>query len=517
MKKDNNKKTDGFEDLNSFSSKRSDGYEDISSDSRRRRGGAHARPKTKKKKKFAAWWAKRKKGEKITFVTSISVIALCLLLFIVWGLSYIIPILNYNHVEITSKPEDLGIEEVIDEKIINVALFGIDSRNTKSFKGNSDSIMILSLNTKTKKVKIISVMRDTLVPIEHKGKTTYSKINSAYQKGGPELAIKTLNKVFKLDISEYATVNFFGMKDIIDAVGGIEAELTKAEITRDYGINSMIGEQCEILKLDADDYYVRETGKQHLNGLQAVAYARIRYVPNIWGTNNDYGRTDRQRYVMEQLFNKATQMSKTQYIKLAKALVPCSETSLSYSDIIDLAVGILLKSPTFEQFRIPQEDFLMPSPKGSFGSVVYYDLDFASDIIHSIIYDDITVEQYVEANGIQKNDWYKGGSSGGSSKPSSSTGGSSSGGGSKPSSSSDDEDDTSSDSSSNVSSDTSSDDETDTSSGDNNSSDNNSSNNSSNTSNNSSDNSSNDTSSEGNPDSSDNTTQEPTESGDGGE
>lgn len=75
----------------------------------------------------------------------------------------------------------------------------------------------------------MSVMRDTLVPITYNGKTTYAKINSAYSKGGPELAIKTLNTIFKLDISEYATVNFYGMSDIIEAVGGIDVELAKGE------------------------------------------------------------------------------------------------------------------------------------------------------------------------------------------------------------------------------------------------------------------------------------------------
>lgn len=403
---------DSFEDISSSSVPKKDEYEDIVSDTamHRPRGGAHA--KVKPKKGFAAWWSKLKKGHKAAIISLTSII-LVLSMAIGWFFIYF----DYNYVNITDDHEELGIEEVIDEKIINIALFGIDTRDTKSFKGNSDSIMILSLNTKTKKVKIISLMRDTLVPIVYNGKTSYNKINSAYAKGGPELAIKTINKVFGLDISEYATVNFFGMRDIIDAVGGIDVELTKGEINANYGLNDTIREQCEVLKLDPDDYYVYKSGVQHLNGLQAVAYSRIRRVANIWGTNNDYGRTDRQRYVMEQLFNKATQMSKGQYVKLAKALIPCSETSLSYSEIMSLAVNILLHSPSFEQTRVPQENFLMSSPKGNFGSVVYFDLDYAAKLIHAIIYDDVTLEAYVEANGIEKNNWYAkvGGSSSGSS------------------------------------------------------------------------------------------------------
>jgi hypothetical protein len=168
-------------------------------------------------------------------------------------------------------------------------------------------------------------------------------------------------------------------------------------------------EVCYLLKIDPEPYYILEPGKHHLNGIQAVAYSRIRKTKNVWGTNNDYGRTDRQRYVMEQLFNKALTLEKSQYIKLAKSLIPCSETSLSYSEIIGLAFDILLKSPTFAQERMPREEFLMTSPSTSAGSVVYYDLEYAKKIIHAFFYDDITFDDYIEQNGIEKNNWYKGG------------------------------------------------------------------------------------------------------------
>ena len=150
---------------------------------------------------------------------------------------------------------------------------------------------------------------------------------------------------------------------------------------------------------------------QHLNGVQAVAYARIRHAANIDGTNDDYGRTDRQRYVMEQLFNKAIKLGKSQYIKLAKSLMPCSETSLSYSEILSLAVNILLQSPTFEQTRIPDFSYQMSSKSISgVGSCVYYDLNYASKPIHAFIYDVIKPEDYIAANGVEKNDWYTGSS-----------------------------------------------------------------------------------------------------------
>ncbi|MBO5020896.1 MAG: LCP family protein [Clostridia bacterium] len=355
--------------------------------------------------KFKNWWQNLKKWHKATIISSIAVItAISIVLgFLHSGMGY-----NYNR--ITSNYEDLGIENIIDKDIVNVALFGIDTRSLDSFKGNSDSIMVLSLNTKTKKVKIISLMRDSFVPITYDGNTIYSKINSAYSRGGPELAIKVINSNFGLDITEYATVNFFGMVDIIDAIGGIEAELTEEEVVSSsvyfYALNGAIAEICTALDLSAKDNFILTPGKHHLNGVQAVAYSRIRKVKNIWGTNNDYGRTDRQRYVMEQMFNKALTMEKSQYIKLAKSLIPCTETSLTYREIIGLAFDMLLESPSFLQARIPRDDMLMRAPSTRAGSVVYYDLAFAKELIHAFIYDDITFDQYVEENGVEKNDWY---------------------------------------------------------------------------------------------------------------
>ena len=404
------------EDIYSSTERTSDHFEDIVSDSKMK--GRHY-SKRKRGNKFTNWWRGLQKWQRVTAVSCTSVV---LALAVAVGAFRIL--FNYNYNDITKNPEDLGFESVINDKIVNVALFGIDTRDPKSFKGLSDSIMIMSLNTETKKVKIMSVMRDTLVPITYNGKTTYGKINSAYRKGGPELAIKTLNTIFGLDISEYATVNFYGMADIIDAVGGIEVELAKGELdtmvheygyVANLGLNGNVEEICKYKGLDPSKYYIKSAGVQHLNGVQAVAYARIRHAANAEGVNDDYGRTDRQRLVMEQLFNKAVKLGKSEYVGLAKALILCSETSLSYSEIISLAFNILLKSPTFEQTRIPMFEYQMSSKsvKGV-GSCVYYDLNYASKLIKAFIYDDIKPEDYIAANGVEKNDWYgnKGGTAG---------------------------------------------------------------------------------------------------------
>lgn len=301
----------------------------------------------------------------------------------------------------------LGINQVT-----NIALFGVDSRNEQVFTGHTDSIMILSLNKATKKVKVFSVMRDTFVPMEYEGEKYYGKINGAYAKG-PEHAIKTLNEVFDLDIKDYATVNFYGMVEIVDAVGGITATITADELTWKGvdcpNLNNCMDEICLEKGLNPKDYYIKNEGEQTLNGIQAVAYARVRHCTSAWNTRDDYGRTDRQRHVMQQLFSKATTMKKTQYVKLISALLPCTETSLSSGDILDLAVDMLIGSPTFEQYRLPpseyQGDMLMKAPSG-YGSVVYYDIEYMAKLVNAVIYNDVTFDDFIVENPIETNDWY---------------------------------------------------------------------------------------------------------------
>ncbi len=294
----------------------------------------------------------------------------------------------------------LGVNAELDDEIVNIALFGIDSRNLNAFKGLSDSIMILSVDKVHNSIKITSVLRDSVVPIEGYG---VNKINAAYSYGGPELAIKTLNENFGLNIRDYATVNFRGMAEIIDAVGGIEVDLTEAERN---DANTHITWLSITSGISKD--LIQKSGPQTLNGNQAVAFARIRKVSTSSGVSNDFGRTDRQRYVMEQLFNKALNMGVSKYPSLIRALLPHMETSLSYADIIGLA-GVLTGDIQFQQARIPTGYNMTITNKdvpSYLGSVVYYRLDYASDVLHAFIYDDIPTDDYITANPPDTTPWY---------------------------------------------------------------------------------------------------------------
>ncbi len=381
--------------------------------------GEHLKPRSKKTrtpknkgenkiksffKRFKVWFMSLPKKTRVIAVTLTSIIlVLTIAIGIVLGvIADLTKDLNYNDLD----DEELDKIVPISEGIVNIALFGIDSRSTKEeqkFEGLSDSIMILSINTDTGKINIISVMRDSLVEIPGK---KVNKINSAYAQGGAALAIKTLNHNFNLDIKEYATVNFFGMSEIIDAVGGIEVDVQKNEIDGYRRLNDLIYELAGYMGVKATP--VKKAGLQTLNGMQAVSWARIRAAATADGEANDYGRTDRQRFVMEQLLNKALATSVSEYPKLIKALLPYMETSLSYSEIIKLA-GVLTKEITFEQTRIPQHSYTLTPPSISrVGSSVYYNLDFAADIIHALIYDGISQDTYIETNGVVKKGWYTG-------------------------------------------------------------------------------------------------------------
>ena len=314
---------------------------------------------------------------------------------------------NYN-AGLENKPnEELGISSDAADKpteIINIALFGLGSRTKTSFKGVSDSIMVLSVDKLHNKIKVISFARDSLVNID--GYSPY-KINSAYSKGGALLAIKTLNQNFGLNIRDYATVNFTGMADIIDAVGGIEIAMTDSE-RRDANIH--IRSAAKEVGTDPTQIERRDDGIYHLTGAQAVAFARIRHVSTADGVSSDFGRTDRQRYVLEQLFNEILSRSVSEYPSMIRTILQYVETSLDYSEILDMA-GILPGGVTFEQTRVPMKEYLI---SGSYyvrgGACVYYNVKYAGDLVNAFIYDDITAEEFIERNGVDTTGWYSGGS-----------------------------------------------------------------------------------------------------------
>ena len=213
------------------------------------------------------------------------------------------------------------------EGYMTVALFGGDSREGLLEAGtHADTIILASINNDTKDVRLVSIYRDTLTEqMDDKIK----KANYAYFKGGPKDAINMLNKNFDLNIENYVTVDFKAVSDVIDLLGGIEVDVTDAEAAE---MNNYIGETAASVGKEAK--LITTGGKQHLDGVQAVTYARIR--KNVGG---DYKRTERQRIVISKVVEKAKKMKLSTVNKIINKVFSQISTNFSLPDMISLASG----------------------------------------------------------------------------------------------------------------------------------------------------------------------------------
>ncbi len=213
----------------------------------------------------------------------------------------------------------------------NIALFGVDSREEELLSGNnrSDIIIILSMHKRTGKCKLLSVYRDTYLDI---GGDSFRKANAAYAFGGPEQAVNMLNRNFDLNISDFVTIGFGGLADLIDAVGGVEIDVAEDEI---HGINDYQSTMAQ--ELSRDYRTVDAPGLQTLDGLQAVAYCRIRYT-----AGDDYRRTERQREVLQQTFRNAKRMTPAKLSAITTQVFRQTATSLTVSEALALSSKLLM-------------------------------------------------------------------------------------------------------------------------------------------------------------------------------
>ena len=186
-----------------------------------------------------------------------------------------------------------NVEVKQSANVQNILLIGIDTRAGSSWNGLSDSMILCTINNDKKTITLTSFMRDLCVNIPGKGT---AKLNAAHGKGAGPLLVQTIEENFKIHIDYYATVNFYNMINIIDALGGVDIDVTdeEAKVMAIY-----IKQMCQGIGLDPTPYYVTTTGHIHLNGMQAVAYARNRYTKG-W----DYKRTERQRIILTAMFAK---------------------------------------------------------------------------------------------------------------------------------------------------------------------------------------------------------------------
>lgn len=260
--------------------------------------------------------------------------------------------------------------------VTNIALFGVDADNDGTRR--ADCQMILSIHGANSQIKVISLMRDSLVNIDGHGQT---KLNHAYSYGGPALAIRTINQNFNLNIEHFIQVDFSQMANLIGALGGVVIDVKESEIKE---LNKFIGEYCRAA--NAPECPVKEAGVQTLNGIQAMSYGRIRK----GGTGDDWGRVERQGIVLEAMFQRVQDLSASELLNLAPKVLKYITSDLSVAQITWIAASTLVHGmPQIEHARIPADGAWDYGGKN--GAYIVFDLQKAAQQLDNYLYHDIPI------------------------------------------------------------------------------------------------------------------------------
>jgi cell envelope-related function transcriptional attenuator common domain len=271
---------------------------------------------------------RRKKRRILLFLELLVLLILAVGLYIVY---------QYNKLENHSKEmENVHINPELNlTGYTNIALFGLDSRSDNLAEGAlSDTIMIASINNDTKEVKLVSIYRDTLLETADAEydvyNTDYRKATESYSLGGVQRAVSMLNKNLDLNITEFVSVNFSALASAVDAVGGLDIEITEEEMIH---LNNYSIETSEVTGLDYTP--LTTYGMVHLNGVQATSYCRIRAT-----AGGDFVRTQRQRLVLTELINKV-KSNPLKVNDLINEVFPRTASSLTLTEILKMAPGLL--------------------------------------------------------------------------------------------------------------------------------------------------------------------------------
>ena len=286
-----------------------------------------------------------------------------------------------------AKITDLKMNTGLPQEWLNVLLLGTDERSL-SDSARTDAMLICSINRNTGEVKLTSIMRDLAIEYTDIGQFngTY-RINAAGYFGGPNLAMRTVNEAFGMNIQYYAMVNFFGFQKIAQRVGGIEIDITEAEKDK---INEMIVKQARyayrngIDESDQENVYLETYGENtHLNGRQTLAYARIRKL-----TGGDAMRTERQRLVLEKLLEKAKNLDAMQLLTMAQDMIDQVKTNLPVDELFALVVKVCGNGlNSMSTLRLPVSGSYVEESRND--QSMLYDCDFKANALalYNFIYE----------------------------------------------------------------------------------------------------------------------------------
>ncbi len=318
---------------------------------------------------------KKKKKSRKLLLFAFEVLFLGVLLVAAYGFQMLNRI-NHDEMDVSEAGINKDLDENTKESLegyTNIAIFGLDNRSQGSYNGgNSDVVMIASINNKTKDVKLISVYRDTYLTV---GSGSYSKCNSAYARGGATQAVQMLNSNLDLDIKEYVSVDWAAVVEVIDDLGGLDLEITQGEMLQINKYKKDVDKVTGKITPDVTTY-----GKVHLDGTQATTYARIRKL-----AGDDYKRASRQRIVLQAMLEKAKKAGIGTLTQICNTVVDHIQTSMSTSRILSLAKDVMnynIKSTTGFPFDLTTKNLT------SGDTVVPIDLANNVKQLHEYMFDD---------------------------------------------------------------------------------------------------------------------------------
>ncbi len=249
---------------------------------------------------------------------------------------------------------DFPIEQVerIDSKVENILVFGVDARSPEEMISRADSLIVLTIDSRENCIKLTSIMRDTEVDLA--GRSDNEKINAAYALGGVGLLINTINQNFGLDIQGFAMFDFYSATELIDIVGGMEIDVQAEEIEN---LNEILDEMHALFHSEEPAPYVTSSGPQKLNGMQTIAWARIRKV------GSDHARTGRQRQVMMNLIALFKEAGLPKKISFLDESLGHFETNLGRSDMMRIGLDAMQSLSEMREYKVPADGMYQTDPE----------------------------------------------------------------------------------------------------------------------------------------------------------
>ncbi len=236
------------------------------------------------------------------------------------------------------------VREKKDPNVENYLVFGVDSREPGEAT-RADSIIVVTVDKNHKQIKLTSILRDTEIGLNDVNGER-SKINASYVYGGVGMLINTVNSNFDLDISKFVMFDFWSAMAFVDALGGVTMDIQEREIE---ATNEVITDMAFLTDNNPKDFYLTAPGPQKLNGVQAISWARVRYI------DSDFGRTSRQRQLMETILKEFSERNKLQQASFAVEVLGELETNITKSDLVSTGVSAAGFLDTIYQYYVPQE------------------------------------------------------------------------------------------------------------------------------------------------------------------